>query len=52
MKKLRLDVDSIRVESFRAGSAIPMLPRVEAATPLCSSPTCILQCLTAQPRCF
>jgi hypothetical protein len=54
MKKLRLDVDAVRVESFRTGSPVPNnpLPRVDAATPVCSGTTCILQCLTVQPRCF
>jgi hypothetical protein len=53
MKKLRLDVESVRVESFRTAPMANLpLPRVDAATPVCSGTTCILQCLTAQPRCF
>ena len=52
MKKLRLDLEAVRVESFRTGAAIPVLTRVDAATPVCSGTSCILQCLTVQPRCF
>jgi hypothetical protein len=53
MKKLTLDVESVRVESFRtATAATPAPARAAEATPLCSGTTCLLQCLTAQPRCF
>jgi hypothetical protein len=57
MKKLTLDVDTVCVESFAAGSAPAVRGTVDArqemaATPVCSGTTCILQCLTVQPRCF
>lgn len=56
MKKIKLDIESVRVVSFATGCA--PAPRGTAvargadATPVCSGTTCILQCLTAQPRCF
>jgi hypothetical protein len=55
MKKQKLTLDAVRVESFPTGSGMAIrgtpVPRAEA-TLACSGTTCILQCLTYQPRCF
>jgi hypothetical protein len=55
MKKIRLDVEAVRVVSFATECAPERgtaAQREANATPVCSGTTCILQCLTAQPRCF
>lgn len=54
MKKPRLDPEAVRVDSFPTSGPLSSLPhaRVDEATPVCSGTTCILQCLTVQPRCF
>lgn len=56
MHKLKLDPDAVRVVSLPTAPAASTRgtvdARQEAATPVCSGTTCILQCLTAQPRCF
>jgi xanthine dehydrogenase molybdopterin-binding subunit B len=56
MKKMKLDIDAVRVVSFPTGRAPAAAGTAAArgadATPVCSGTTCILQCLTAQPRCF
>ncbi|HSU14838.1 hypothetical protein [Longimicrobium sp.] len=54
MKKIKLDIEAVRVVSFPTGPAGhgTAVARGAEATPVCSGTTCILQCLTAQPRCF
>jgi hypothetical protein len=56
MKKIKLDIEAVRVLSFATGCAPgargTAAQRGADATPVCSGTTCILQCLTAQPRCF
>jgi hypothetical protein len=56
MKKIKLDIEAVRVVSFATGCAAAVrgtaVARAADATPVCSGTTCILQCLTAQPRCF
>ena len=55
MKKQKLDIEAVRVQSFPTGSGMAVrgagAARAEA-TLACSGTTCILQCLTYQPRCF